>query len=69
MSWGKLRTRPRVTVNLLSGTAVSGVVVSTRGPLITVRNATIHEPGAEAAEADGEIVIDKSNIDFIQALT
>ncbi|TSD47972.1 hypothetical protein FFI94_018830 [Rhodococcus sp. KBS0724] len=68
MQYKHLQAKPRVVVNLLSGTSVSGVVVSTRGPLLTLKSAYVHEDGAEAMPADGEIAIDKSNIDFIQAL-
>ncbi len=67
MRWRKLRVRPRVTVNLLSGTAITGVVISTSGPLIAMRDAVVHE-SAGSAPADGEIIVDKSNVDFIQAV-
>ncbi|GAB7515131.1 MULTISPECIES: hypothetical protein [Rhodococcus erythropolis group] len=68
MQYKHLHAKPRVVVNLLSGTSISGVIVSTRGPLVTVKSAFIHEDGREAMSADGEIAIDKANIDFIQAL-
>ncbi|WP_218717089.1 hypothetical protein [Nocardia sp. MH4] len=57
----------RVVVNLRTGTAVSGVVTEIRGPLLIVRDATVHD-GDQAAPADGEIVIDRANVDYIQAL-
>lgn len=57
----------RVVVNLRSGTAVAGVVVETRGPLLIVRDATVHD-GDRSAPADGEVVIDRGNVDYIQAL-
>lgn len=69
MRWKQLHVRPRVTVNLLSGTAVTGVVVDSSGPLLTLKSAVVHDEGGESAPADGEIVIDKANIDFIQALS
>ena len=68
MQYKHLQAKPRVVVNLLSGTSVSGVVISTRGPLITLKSAYIHQDGQEAMPADGEIAIDKSNIDFVQTL-
>ncbi|MET9286493.1 hypothetical protein [Nocardia beijingensis] len=57
----------RVVVNLRTGTAVSGVVVGTRGPLLIVRDATVHD-GDQSAPADGEIVIDRANVDYVQAV-
>lgn len=68
MQYKHLQAKPRVVVNLLSGTSVSGVVTSTRGPLLTIKGAVIHQEGVQDTAADGEIVVDKSNIDFIQAL-
>lgn len=58
----------RVVVNLLSGRAVEGVLVHQRGPLLHVKDARLHEPGAEPSPVDGEVVIERSQVDFIQAL-
>ncbi|WP_054812096.1 hypothetical protein [Nocardia arizonensis] len=69
-SWWRSRryvVHRRVVVNLRSGTAVAGVITETRGPLLIVRDATVHD-GDQAAPADGEIVIDRAAIDYIQAL-
>lgn len=69
-SWWRARryiVHRRVVVNLRTGTAVSGVVTSVRGPLLIVRDATVHD-GEQAAPADGEIVIDRANVDYVQAV-
>lgn len=58
----------RVVVNLLSGRAVEGVLVRQTGPLLHVRDARLHEPGADPSQVDGEVVIERSQVDFIQAL-
>lgn len=55
-----------VLVSLFSGNGVSGVLVATPGPLLILRGCMVHEPGAEAAPAEGEIVIDGANVDFVQ---
>ncbi|MFF1555614.1 hypothetical protein ACFVX3_31815 [Rhodococcus erythropolis] len=68
MQYKHLHAKPRVVVNLLSGSAISGVVVSTRGPLLALKSAVIHEGQQDGVPADGEVVVDKANIDFIQAL-
>ncbi|MFV8049740.1 hypothetical protein [Mycobacterium sp. 48b] len=57
-----------VLVSLYSGNAVRGVLTKTPGPLLILQGCTVHEPGAEAAPADGEIVIDQANVDYIQLL-
>lgn len=60
--------RRRVVVNLRSGRAVEGVVVAQDGPLLIVKDARIHEPGTEPSPVDGEVVVERSQVDFIQAL-
>lgn len=58
----------KVLINLLSGNAIGGVCVHEGTNTIAVRGATIHEPNSEPAAADGEILIDRINVDFIQLL-
>ena len=58
----------RVVVNLLSGRAVEGVLVRQTGPLLHIKDAVLHEPGAEPSPVDGEVVIERPQVDFIQAL-
>lgn len=58
----------RVVVNLLSGTAITGVIVKTSGPLYVLRDAAILRDTGEAVPADGELVVDKANVDYIQAV-
>lgn len=58
----------QVLVSLFSGNAVSGVLTRTPGPRLILQGCTVHEPGSEPSPADGEIVIDQANVDFIQLL-
>ena len=58
----------RVVVNLLSGRAVEGVLVRQTGPLLHLKDARLHEPEAGSAPMDGEVVIERSQVDFIQAM-
>lgn len=63
----RLVVRRRVLVNLRSGRAVSGVVVDQAGPLLQLKSARVHEPGVDGGvSVDGEIVIERDQIDFIQ---
>lgn len=58
----------RVVVNLISGRAVEGVLVKQTGPLLHLKDANLHEPQAGSSPMDGEVVIERSHVDFIQAL-
>lgn len=57
-----------VLYSLLSGNAVSGVLVKVAGTRLFLRDCTIHEPGSAPMAADGEIVIDEANVDYFQIL-
>lgn len=57
----------QVLVSLFSGNAVSGVLVATPGQRMILRGCMIHDPDASApSPADGEIVIDTANVDYVQ---
>ena len=64
--WRDLETR-RVVVNLKSGQAIDGHLIRRRGTLLILRGAQLHEPGAEPVPLDGETIIDRAEVDFIQA--
>ena len=61
-------TDRQVLVNLCSGNAVGGVCTYSGPDSLVLRGATIHEPDSEPVPADGEILIDRISIDFIQVL-
>lgn len=67
-SYRRLVVHRRVVVNLKSGRAVAGVVTDMDGPLLTVKDATLHEPNAESARVDGTIVVHREDVDFIQTI-
>ena len=56
----------RLIVNLRSGTAIEGYLVRERGGLLFLRQAVVHEPGAQPAPADGEVIVERRVVDFIQ---
>lgn len=58
----------RVVVNLDDDRAISGVLYRKAGPLLVLKNATFHEPGAEPLPMDGDTVIERSRVLYIQAL-
>lgn len=65
MSWRRY-VRSRVVVNLKSGRAVEAVLYRQTGQLLELRDATIHEPTAPPVPADGAIIIERSQVDYIQ---
>lgn len=59
----------RVLVSLFSGNAVSGVLVSTPGRFLVLKGCEVHDADATApTPADGEIVIDAANVDYVQVV-
>jgi len=64
-AWRRTAARRRVIVNL-SDQAFDGVLWAKRGPLLVLRDAKLLTEGAEATPMDGEIVIDRSKVTFVQ---
>ncbi|SHR60481.1 Uncharacterised protein [Mycobacteroides abscessus subsp. abscessus] len=56
----------RVFVNLWSGSAISGVVVKATRTYCVIKDAHVHEVGSNPVAADGEILIDRNQIDYTQ---
>ena len=62
----RLARRRRVVVVLESGVSVEGVLWRTAGPLLVLRDATIH---AEATSpVAGEVVIERHQVQWLQVL-
>lgn len=66
-SYGKLAMSRRVMVNLTTGTAIDGVLWDERVPLIVLRDANVHTNG-QTAPLDGEVIIERDRIDFVQVV-
>ncbi|OMB98418.1 hypothetical protein A5733_01200 [Mycobacterium sp. NS-7484] len=66
--WGRRHPglNRKVLVSLYSGSAVSGVLTDVRGTWLIVKSATVFEPEMQPAQADGEILIERANVDYIQ---
>jgi hypothetical protein len=67
-SWRTLVAR-RVVINLKSGRGLDGLLVRKAGDLLFLRQATALEAGVAPLPVDGEAVVQKSDVDFIQTLT
>lgn len=57
-----------VIVNTKSKGAFRGVLWSQRNGFLVLRNAEISRGRGEWAPLDGEVVIDRANVDFLQVL-
>lgn len=66
-SWRTLVAR-RVVINLKTGRGLDGLLVRKAGDLLFLREATALEPGSAPAPIDGETVVQRQDIDFIQTL-
>lgn len=55
----------RVVVNL-ADTAFDGILWVQRGPLLVLRDAKLLQPGAEPVPLDGEVLIERARVEFIQ---
>lgn len=74
MSWSWLRWwRPpfllrQVTVHLqdTTGTVLFGDCWQARGPYLVLRNATVKLSGLEPQRADGDVVVHRANVSYLQ---
>lgn len=51
-----------------SSEAVKGAVWEVRGPWVCLRDVSILRPGAEPQPVDGEVILHRENISFLQVL-
>lgn len=62
-------TRRHVVVNLKSGTSIKGVLYDVHRDVLVIRHASVAPAKArEFTEADGEQLIDRRDVDWIQLL-
>jgi hypothetical protein len=66
-AWRRTAVRKRVVVNL-ADKAFSGVLWAQRGPLLVLRDVELLEAGRAAQRVDGEVVVERSKVEFTQVL-
>lgn len=65
--WSRWPVRDRVLVNLDDGRAFDAILYAKRGPLLVLVDARLIEPGnPEPVAVDGEVVIERNRVAFIQ---
>lgn len=63
--WRRTAVRRRVVVNL-ADKAFAGVLWAKRGPLLVLRDAVLMQHGAPDMPMDGEVVVERQRVEFIQ---
>lgn len=63
----RLLVRRRVVVNLVGDRAVTGVLWVRRGGFLVLRDAKLLEPGAQPVAMDGDVLIERDRVEFVQA--
>ena len=68
--WSLPRRRRRCLVNLHDedGTTIEGVLWARRGVWLVIKDARLIRPTGEVVPADGEVLIDRARISFLQVL-
>jgi hypothetical protein len=66
-AWRRTAVRKRVVVNQKER-AFRGVLWAQRGPLLVLRDAELLEAGREPQRVDGEVVIERHQVEFTQVL-
>lgn len=68
MLWSRWPIYSTVLCNLHDGTAIRGVLIEQRGPLIVLAKAALLAPGEEPAPMDGQVYIERAQVQFLQRL-
>jgi len=69
MGWRRWPYCKQVLVNTDGGRAFDGILYARRGPLLILRQAKLIEPGREPVALDGEVLIERPRVTFIQVQT
>lgn len=66
-AWRRTAVRKRVVVNQ-ADRAFRGILWAQRGPLLVLRDAELLEAGRTPQPIDGEVVVERSRVEFTQVL-
>jgi hypothetical protein len=66
--WQPPFTLRSVILNLKSGDVLAGMLWSSRGSWLVLRNANLLKAGAAPTPIDGEAVVHRDNLAFVQVL-
>jgi len=66
VGWRRWPIYRNVLVNLEDGRAFTGILYGRRGPLLILRQAELIEPGQPPIAVDGEVIVERNRVSFIQ---
>lgn len=67
MPWHRWPIYERVLANLIDGSAIDGLLIDRRGPLLVLTDATLHTESHDPTPLDGEIYIERERVLYLQA--
>ena len=67
-AWRRTAVRKRVLLSLKTDKGFRGVLWAKRGSLLILKDASLYEGGREPVRVDGDVVVDRANVDFLQVL-
>jgi hypothetical protein len=56
----------RVLANLTDGSALDGMLIARKGPLLVMADCTLYTASAEPAELDGDVYIERDRVLYLQ---
>lgn len=62
----RLAVRRKVLVALHSGQAITGVLWTRRDRFLVLKHAQLLEPGAEPTRMDGDVIVERSEVSYVQ---
>lgn len=63
----RVMVRRRVLVQLHSGRAFTGLLWRRRGRLMVLKNSEMLEPNNQPVAMDGDVILDRSEVEYVQA--
>ncbi len=63
----RLVLKRKVLVSLHAGRAITGVLYQRRGRMIVLKSAQLLEPGTDPVAMDGDVVLDRDQVEYMQA--
>lgn len=69
MTLSRWPVRSTVVANLTTGSAFKGVLWKKTGPLLIMRDVSYLQVGHDPVPMDGEIVVEREKVEYLQTLT
>lgn len=68
VAWRRIVVGRRVSISLKAGPSISGILIRERGELLVVAEARLLEEGSPPVPLDGEVVLERAAVSFVQVL-